>query len=267
MPVSTTDIQTALNQMRHIDLSEMKAIKLMNRIDTKYIANRRQLLQILTLALNDYRAQNIDKEIISKYDTIYFDTADVAMYQRHHDRRLQRQKIRTRKYVTSDIAFVEIKNKTNKGHTQKVRTAIGNDAWHDFRTDTAATQFVASRTQYDVATLLPQVRTRFDRITLVNNAKTERLTIDMNLTFDNYTTRQTASLNELIIIELKQDSQADSPMKRILRDLRIFPAKISKYCIGTALTNPDVRSNRFKIKIRKIEKLTQHRLTATKATN
>ena len=261
MPVSSTEIQAALQQMRTITLSEMKSIKLMNRIDTKYIADSRQLLQILAAARHDYRVQNIDSELISRYDTIYFDTADVAMYQRHHDRRLQRQKIRTRKYVTSDIAFVEIKNKTNKGRTKKVRTAIGDATWHDFRTDADAARFVAMRTPYDVAALMPQVRTRFDRITLVNDAKTERLTIDMNLTFSNYTTLHNTSLNTLIIIELKQDGQADSPMKRILRDLRIFPAKISKYCIGTALTNPNVKSNRFKPKIRKIEKITQSKLT------
>lgn len=261
MPVSSTEIQAALQQMRTITLSEMKSIKLMNRIDTKYMADSRQLLQILAAARHDYRVQNIDSELISRYDTIYFDTADVAMYQRHHDRRLQRQKIRTRKYVTSDIAFVEIKNKTNKGRTKKVRTAIGDAAWHDFRTDADATRFVAMRTPYDVAALMPQVRTRFDRITLVNDAKTERLTIDMNLTFSNYTTLHNTSLNTLIIIELKQNGQADSPMKRILRDLRIFPAKISKYCIGTALTNPNVKSNRFKPKIRKIEKITQSKLT------
>lgn len=261
MPVSSTEIQAALQQMRTITLSEMKSIKLMNRIDTKYIADSRQLLKILAAARHDYRVQNIDSELISRYDTIYFDTADVAMYQRHHDRRLQRQKIRTRKYVTSDIAFVEIKNKTNKGRTKKVRTAIGDAAWHDFRTDADAARFVTMRTPYDVAALMPQVRTRFDRITLVNDAKTERLTIDMNLTFSNYTTLHNTSLNTLIIIELKQDGQADSPMKRILRDLRIFPAKISKYCIGTALTNPNVKSNRFKPKIRKIEKITQSKLT------
>ncbi|MGN0187080.1 MAG: polyphosphate polymerase domain-containing protein [Paludibacteraceae bacterium] len=261
MAVTYTEIQSVLGQMRTIDLSEMKTIKLMNRIDTKYMADSRQLLQILASAQRNYRVQNIDTEIISKYDTIYFDTTDVAMYQRHHDRRLQRQKIRTRKYVTSNIAFVEIKNKTNKGRTKKVRTAIDEAAWHDFRTNADATKFVAKRTTYDVAALQPQVHTRFDRITLVNDAKTERLTIDMNLTFGNYTTQQTAELTNLIIIELKQNGQAYSPMKRILRDLRIFPAKISKYCIGTALTNPNVKSNRFKTKIRAIEKITQHKLT------
>jgi len=33
------------------------------------------------------------------------------------------------------------------------------------------------------------------------------------------------------------------------------PFKISKYCIGTALTSPNLKRNRFKAKIRKIEKM------------
>src|SRR5574344_572431 len=80
--------------MRPSNLSEMNAIKLMNRIDTKFIANKDSLLTILTLAKAGYRVQEINDERITSYDTIYFDTEDVAMYLRHHDRHLQRQKIR-----------------------------------------------------------------------------------------------------------------------------------------------------------------------------
>ena len=44
-------------------------------------------------------------------------------------------------------------------------------------------------------------------------------------------------------------------MTHIMLDLRIHPLKISKYCIGTALTTPGVKMNRFKSKIRKIVKM------------
>jgi len=38
-------------------------------------------------------------------------------------------------------------------------------------------------------------------------------------------------------------------------EAHVKPLKISKYCIGSALTTPDIKRNRFKAKIRKIEKL------------
>ena len=44
-------------------------------------------------------------------------------------------------------------------------------------------------------------------------------------------------------------------MLNIMLELRIKPLKISKYCIGTALTTPEVKQNRFKAKIHKLHKL------------
>ena len=68
----------------------------------------------------------------------------------------------------------------------------------------------------------------------------------------------TASLGRLVVIELKQDALAPSPMKQILAQLRVKPFKLSKYCIGEALTNPLVKHNRFKAKIRAIGKMAAH---------
>ena len=63
------------------------------------------------------------------------------------------------------------------------------------------------------------------------------------------------SMDPLVVMELKQDGRARSVLKQVLFDLRIKPYKISKYCIGTAMTRPEVKQNRFKKKIRRINKL------------
>ena len=65
-----------------------------------------------------------------------------------------------------------------------------------------------------------------------------------------------------MIIELKQDGHAASQMKGILLDHRVKPLRISKYCIGMTLTNRDIKSNRFKEKVRAIEKVIGQKLTA-----
>ena len=64
-----------------------------------------------------------------------------------------------------------------------------------------------------------------------------------------------ASMDPLVVMELKQDGRARSLFKEVLLELRIKPFKISKYCIGTCLTRPEVRQNRFKPKLRRINKL------------
>jgi hypothetical protein len=58
-----------------------------------------------------------------------------------------------------------------------------------------------------------------------------------------------------VIIELKRDGNVPSRMTKIMLDQHIKPLKISKYCIGTALTTPGLKKNRFKDKIRRIEKI------------
>lgn len=251
-----------LGRMTPITLSEMESIKLMNRIDTKFIANSDNLPAILEMAhQHGYYAQEINGSRIAEYDTLYYDTADLAMYTMHHNRQLRRQKIRVRKYIGSDLTFLEVKNKTNTGRTKKKRRQIPEG---DFPVNLTSSlsktpdvqEFIAQKSRFPVESLLPQLHTRFSRITLVNKAHTERLTIDFHLTWVNDVTKRTAEFSKLMIIELKQDGHAESEMKDILSNLHIHPAKMSKYCIGVALTNPQAKLNRFKPKIRKINRIT-----------
>ena len=124
----------------------------------------------------------------------------------------------------------------------------------DFRSDIKACEYLAEKSWFHADELKPVLSTRFSRITLVNPAKTERLTIDTNLLFHNYRTEQDATLYDAVIIELKQDGRIESQMKGILLDHRVKPMRISKYCIAVTLTDKNARSGRFKTKVRTIEK-------------
>ena len=95
----------------------------------------------------------------------------------------------------------------------------------------------------------------FDRITLVNHGMTERLTIDLNLRFHNLETEGEASMDFLAIVELKRDGHHPSPMHDLLIRMHVHPGGFSKYCIGSALTNPTLRTNNFKQKLTWIQKL------------
>lgn len=242
-----------VNSMKPITLDAMKEVKLMNRVDTKYLITSDQLMAILNGIHEHYYAQEVEGKRLSAYDTVYYDTPDLRMYIIHHDRHLVRDKVRVRTYVDSNLTFCEVKHKTNKGRTKKKRIEIqqGTDIIHD----PEASSFLAERQPYPVASLSPHLETKFDRLTLVNYEKTERLTVDCDVCFNNFVSSTSASMDPLVIMELKQDGRARSLLKEVLLNLRIKPYKISKYCIGTAMTRPDVKQNRFKKKLRRIEKL------------
>lgn len=300
-------------RMPTLDLDRIAAVRLMNRVDTKYLVDERRCMELLELAADQYYVQIIDDCRACRYATLYYDTPQWDMYHLHHNRRLTRQKIRTRTYVETGVTYLEIKSKSNKGRTHKRRMALDRSLFAAAATDTAAADFLRREARYAPETLSPSLATRFVRVTLVNHAMTERLTIDFDLHFDNVRAADggnkdmngcgdtdmngrgdmntigcgnmdinsrgdngmtgmdygfrpaaeashghTASLGRLVVIELKQDALAPSPMKQILAQLRVKPFKLSKYCIGEALTNPLVKHNRFKAKIRAIGKMAAH---------
>ena len=253
-------IDRILQQFAPISLGEMESVKLMNRIDTKFVMPLSQLPELLQLAEQDYYVQQVAGKRTGDYDTTYYDTEDLDMYIRHHDRQLVRQKIRVREYVESRLFFLEIKRKNNKGRTKKKRIALPSATLtpgtighgkEDVRVD----EFIAAKSRYLYEQISPRLRTTFTRITLVNKAKTERLTIDMLLGFTNIRSGALVRCPELVIVELKRDGNQSSPMIGITQQLRIHPLKISKYCIGTALTTPEVKQNRFKAKIHRLHKM------------
>ena len=250
-----TDI---LNEYDSITLDEMRGIRLMNRIDTKFVTTVPTLLQLLELAKDAYYVQETDSLRIAPYYTLYFDTEDCAMYNRHETGQLDRQKIRVRSYVNAGLSFLEVKTKNNHGRTKKKRVeAVGFDPENNSQFSILHSQFsdfLHTYLRYEPTTLMPQIENRFDRITLVNKAKTERLTIDTNLRFHNLATGNYRFMDQIVIIELKRDGLKPSPILPLLCKLRIHPHGFSKYCIGSALTNEALRRNRIKPRLHSIEK-------------
>lgn len=255
-------ISERLDAIPPISLGEMDSIRLMNRTDTKFMTEQETLVRILSESSRcGYRALVADGMKLSPYNSLYYDTADLKMFMDHHNRRLVREKVRTRVYLSSGATFLEVKRKNNKGRTKKKRMPVAPELFGDFRGNEEAAAYLESHSSFPATGISPALETAFDRITLVNAAKTERLTIDMNLRFKNVRTGLEADLGDGVIIELKQDGRAESQMKRILLDCRVKPLRISKYCIGTTLTDPGAKSNRFKVKIRKIEKIIHTKIT------
>ena len=253
-------INHILQQFEPISLEQMSGVKLMNRIDTKFVMSRTMLPTLLSMAQADYSVQEIAGKRTGEYDTVYYDTETLDMYIRHHDRQLVRQKIRVRTYVESKLYFLEIKRKNNKGRTKKKRIALPNtsltpDMIGQGKEPVRVDDFIAKKSRYTYEQISPRIRTSFTRITLVNHAQTERLTIDFDLAFTNLRSGTNVTYPELVIVELKRDGNISSPMINIMLNLRVHPLKISKYCIGTALTTPDVKQNRFKPKIHRLQKM------------
>jgi hypothetical protein len=173
------------------------------------------------------------------------------MYLAHHNGKLNRFKVRFRKYVISKLCFLEIKYKLKGIRTVKYRTMVPEP---EYMLSPESIEYIERYTPFKGSLLKPQIHTDFTRITLVNKQLTERVTIDLDLCF-----RQNGNpftMGNVAIIELKRDGMAgNSHLIEALNYYGVFPKGFSKYCIGRALLEKDIKKNNFKERILTINKI------------
>ncbi len=242
-------IDATIAALTPISLEEMSAVKMMNRTDTKYVVPVAALAQLLQIAARDYRVQEVDGERLIAYHTVYYDTKDQKMYIAHQNGKKTREKIRLRTYVSSGLTFFEVKNKNNRGRTDKKRIKVRLEDAESFLMADETRKFLKKHALFTPEELSPQLENFFNRITLVNHGMTERLTIDTSLRFHNLLTDAHEELPGIAIIELKRDGRTPSPMHDLLIKMHIHTCGFSKYCMGYALTDPEIKKNNFKPRI------------------
>jgi hypothetical protein len=244
------NFENILNKFDSVSLEEIDAVKLMNRIDRKYWFHSSKLLQLLEHALPYYDILEINGERLMDYQTTYYDTADNAMYLKHHNRKLNRHKVRQRRYYSTEASFLEIKFKTNKKRTIKERIACDfepNEFIHDY------SKFIDHKTPFQSKELEPKLNNKFKRITLIHKDKLDRCTIDISPVFWNENGK--TKFDQLVIFELKRGrSLKFSPMVDLMRHLKIRQRGLSKYCTGRAMLEEDLKQNMFKPRLRFLTK-------------
>ena len=217
-PADHDNLADLLATFEPITLAQMEDARLMDRSEAKFLLPRRLLVPVLAELRDAYRVFVPDcggrpLQPASRYRTLYFDTADLALYLRHHDGAKERYKVRTREYVDSHVAFVEVKHKVGVNRTVKSRMPIVDPA-AGLAGEAAA--FVTGACPYGAASLGPRLWNYCTRITLVSKVRPERVTLDLALAF----TRgdALAVLPGIVVAEVKyQGRRGESEFIRLLR--------------------------------------------------
>ena len=240
-----------LSDFETISLSEMDEVALMDRHDTKYVMSRKHFRRVLLMLSSEYRVLEVVGKRISQYENLYFDAKGLPFYHHHQRGKRNRVKVRMRKYTDSDITFLEIKHKNNKGRTIKSRKQIEDI---DPLLDSDDISFLNEAYELNLS-LNPAIANSFHRITLVHKEIEERLTFDLELKFETNDHRH-FEISDLVIAELKQDQyNRESTFAKVAKQLQIRPERLSKYCLGIALLFDDVKKNQIKRKLRRIAKI------------
>ena len=245
------NIKPIVNKFDSVSLGEIEQVKLMDRIDRKYWFHFSKLQELLKEAMPFYNVLEINDQRLMEYQTAYLDTPDNRMYLTHHNKKLNRYKIRRRKYNSNECSFFEIKFKNNKKRTIKQR--IKSD-FEIGELQDSESRFLTGCAPFKAVDLQPSLYNQFYRITLIHKQQKDRCTIDLKPKFWNENGK--LQMEDLVIFELKRGkSMKSSAMLAILRKLKIRQRGLSKYCTGKALLDPKLKRNAFKPRLRYLQKI------------
>jgi len=245
-----TSTTLPLSDYTPISLEEMDHVKLLDRIDTKFVIHEDQLHGFLSEMSAHYNLLMISGQTIHPYETLYFDTPAYQLYMMHHNGKRNRFKLRCRKYVTSGISYFEIKSKTNTSRTVKQRIQV--DGIPEILNE-QLNNYILEHTPGGFNNYVPVLRVFFDRMTLVNKHANERLTVDLNLRYKSEGGEQ--KIEKIVIVEVKQEKHSVSPFRELMKMHRQPKNYLSKYCLGVNCLNKELKRNRFKQKINALNRL------------
>ena len=237
----------SLAALHPIGLEELvEKAALQTRVDRKYVLGRLEAADVLAALDPGTRILEIDGARSSAYESVYFDTPDLLSYRMAAHARRRRFKLRTRSYVDTAEAWLEVKTRGARSTTVKDRLAydIGDREvlTADGReyADAALDDLGLRGHQLD---LRPTLITRYHRTTLFLPASGSRATIDTGLSWE-VDDGRVLETPDVAIIETKSGTRT-SEVDRLLWSFGHRPATISKFGTGLAALRSDLPSNKW----------------------
>jgi len=246
------DIESILQKFNPVSLNDIDKHKLFDRVDFKYVFPLDQLPEILESLNERYDLLLTNKNGLNTYVSHYFDTGNFQMYLNHHNGLKNRSKVRFRQYLDTNTAFFEIKQKTNKERTIKSRIEINNKK---IAFTPQIAEMLLNKTGLNTNMLSEVLIVKYHRISLISKSSKERLSIDIDLHYNRF--GKIITYPNIVIAEIKQQKFSDSYFRNLMHSHNIPSVNISKYCLGMAVLNPDLKSNNFKSKILYVSKLSK----------
>jgi hypothetical protein len=226
-----------LAEMTPIGLAELEErAALQCRVDRKYVMPVAEADRLLEALAPVAAALEIDGLRRFRYESMYFDTPDLASYRLTAYRHRRRFKIRTRTYMDSGSTWLEVKVPGPRGSTMKYRSP--HDSGHRLSAGRVFVDDIFARHDLAIrAGFAPTLRTRYLRVTLLLPAGDSRVTLDTGLHWS--AGDRELHLPATAIVETKTGSAASSA-DRLLWQWGHRPVAISKYATGLAAIRTDL---------------------------
>jgi hypothetical protein len=237
-----------LEALSPISLEEVLAeTPLQHRVDSKHIAPRASLEPLLAAIAPTHRVLEVAGSRVQTYDSVYFDCPRLSAYRAHLQGRRRRYKIRTRLYETTGFCALEIKLKGPRGMTLKERLpdpSAGHGALSGAELEFVDLHLCEAYGKPAPRPLTATLRTRFERLMLVDPTAGERITVDFDLRYGAADDLRIGLRPDYVVVETKSRT-GRGPAELALRGLGSRPRRVSKYCLGLGLCREDVHGGHF----------------------
>lgn len=227
--------------MNPVSLAEAEQVAMLRRVDTKFIIEEKQLMQLLAARKDHFDILEINGSRQLQYRTVYLDTPDFKCYNDHHNGKSNRYKIRFRDYLDSELTFFEIKRKIFGRETLKSRKKLS----FNNRCVNDELKAMLKKEGIHHPQLEEKIVNTFNRISLIAKSRRERITIDTDLVFSN--AHQSITIPELAIVELKQEkADFNTVAMKHLKAMGIRPGNFSKYVAAVSMLEKSIKYNNLK---------------------
>ena len=249
-------IKSRFLQIPTINLIDLeKDAALLKRFDEKYLVDTDHIENFLSESSSNLSILQIDKLREFQYSSTYYDSESLTSWRDHIQGKRRRFKCRVREYSNSNDSFVEVKLKGNKGETIKSRkrlnASLDSSNLRNYL-DSVLVSMGYSRYEEE---LVPVLQVNYKRKTFLASVTNEKITVDSEIWFHNLLNDASENLGENVhILEIKSN-RIDSNFRATLLKQGNRPSSLSKYILGTVLTNPNVSKNLYLPLIRSLSKI------------
>lgn len=232
-----------------IGLDELTArAELLTRVDRKYLLTAAQARPVLEAAAGlEPLVLEIEGLREFSYESVYFDTPELLSYRLAAHGRRRRFKLRTRCYLDTGGAYLELKTRGARSATVKDRVPVADEDRARLTGEGAASVAEAlddlGLGAVTVARLRPTLTTRYRRTTLLLPASSARATVDTDLSWADADGRR-RHRPDLVVIETKA-AGGPGPLDRLLWRSGHRPDRVSKFATGLAMLRPELPANRW----------------------
>ena len=238
-------VAAAAAMVEPIGLDELiELAELQTRVDRKYFVPAEVFQRLIAELRGELRVLDIEGRRSFGYESVYFDTPQLSTYRAHVQRRRQRFKARTRTYTDTGQTMFEVKLAGPRGETVKQRLPYPAEHRAELTDEALAhlgTALCQAYHQDLPAGLRPTLVTTYRRTTFVSRTGEARLTCDVGLVCRDGD-HEVHDTGDHVLVESKSSARG-SAADRILRELGVRPASVSKYCVGVAALHPELPSN------------------------